>query len=116
MVHAARIAQQVDLRGGCNFIDYVELPPGTSIGDHRHSPTEEEFYLVLDGTGLMRLEADTFPVTAGDLVRNPPGGLHGMTNTDRQALLRLFVFELAVDGDNERHDDCDLPQPHEHRS
>lgn len=96
-IEAARIVTDADLAGGCNFIDYVELPPGTSIGDHEHAFEEEELYLVLSGNGVMRLGYDQFPVGPGDLVRNPPGGRHGLTNPG-PATLRLFVFELSVPG------------------
>ncbi|MGQ4619740.1 cupin domain-containing protein [Nocardia sp. R7R-8] len=94
-VLAKRIVTGADLAGGCNFIDYVEIPPGVSIGDHRHTEAEEEFYLFLSGAGLMRLEDDVFEVAAGDLVRNKPNGLHGLTNNGPE-IIRLFVFELAV--------------------
>lgn len=81
----------------CNFLDYVELPAGTSIGDHRHSDCEVEFYLILAGTGSMRLDEEQFPVRAGDVIRNRPGGLHGLRNTSDD-WLRVFVFELATPG------------------
>jgi quercetin dioxygenase-like cupin family protein len=94
-VLAARFAVSEDLAAACNFLEYVELPPGTSIGDHRHTQDEEEFYLVLAGEGRMRLERDNFKVRSGDLIRNPPGGLHGLTNTADRSL-QIFVFELPV--------------------
>jgi mannose-6-phosphate isomerase-like protein (cupin superfamily) len=98
-IEAARIATGEMVAGACDFIDYAILPPGTSIGDHRHRADEEEFYLVLAGTGTMRLEDETFPVTAGDLVRNPPGGLHGLVNTGPDPV-RLFIFELTAGQEN----------------
>jgi mannose-6-phosphate isomerase-like protein (cupin superfamily) len=94
-IDAVRIATREQLAGGCEFIDYAEVPPGRSIGDHRHPADEEEFYLLLSGSGVMRLEDDTVSVTAGDLVRNPAGGLHGMTNTGDE-VIRLFVFALTL--------------------
>jgi mannose-6-phosphate isomerase-like protein (cupin superfamily) len=94
-VNSTRVAIMSELAGGCNFIDYAEVPPGSSIGEHRHADDEEEFYLVLGGIGTMRVESETFTVGAGDLVRNPPGGLHGLVNTGDQ-IFRLFVFELTV--------------------
>lgn len=94
---AVRVASGAQVQGCCHFIDFAELPPGASIGDHRHADDEEEYYLVLSGTGTMRLEDEYFPVHPGDLVRNPPGGLHGLRNTGAERI-RLFVFELA------RHD------------
>lgn len=94
-ISAARIAARNQLAGACTFIDYAELPPGTSIGAHRHPADEEEYYLLLRGSGTMRLEAETVPVTAGDLVRNPGGGLHGLTNTGADTLC-LFIFALPL--------------------
>ncbi len=90
-----RVADGGGLAGGCNFIDYAELPPGVSIGRHRHAPDEEELYLVLAGHGEMWRDGERFDVKPGDLVRNAPGGAHGLVNTG-DAPLRLFVFELRA--------------------
>lgn len=43
----------------------------------------------------MRLDDAEFQVTAGDFVRNKPGGFHGLKNTGPETI-RLFVFELAT--------------------
>jgi mannose-6-phosphate isomerase-like protein (cupin superfamily) len=94
-IRFARIADAGALAGSCNFIDYAEVPAGASIGRHRHRPDEEELYLVLDGEGQMWRNGDTFDVRAGDLIRNPPGGEHGLVNTG-PVPLRLFVIELRV--------------------
>jgi mannose-6-phosphate isomerase-like protein (cupin superfamily) len=95
-IQFARIAAAGDLAGGCNFIDYAELPPGASIGRHRHACDEEELYLVLRGRGRMWRDGESFPVGEGDLVRNPPGGEHELCNTG-DVPLHLFVFELRVE-------------------
>ena len=42
-------------------------------------------------------QGETFPVRAGDLVRNRPGGTHALENPG-PGELRLFVFELGVRG------------------
>jgi mannose-6-phosphate isomerase-like protein (cupin superfamily) len=96
VVRAVRIAAGASIAGGCEFIDYAEVSPGSCIGDHRHPVSEEEYYLVLAGLGTMRLESATVTVTAGDLVRNPPGGLHGLVNTGGETL-QLFIFALRVE-------------------
>lgn len=90
-----RIANDVNLAGACNFIDFTQMPPGTSIGDHRHSEHEEEFYFILSGQGTMTVESESFPVAAGDLIRNPPGGMHGLRN-DGPDTLSMLVFEVGV--------------------
>jgi mannose-6-phosphate isomerase-like protein (cupin superfamily) len=90
-----RIATQSELAGGCNFIDFAEVPPGRSIGRHRHARDEEEYYLILRGEGEMWKDGECFPVKAGDLVRNSPGGAHGLRNVGAHTL-NVFVFELSV--------------------
>jgi mannose-6-phosphate isomerase-like protein (cupin superfamily) len=95
LIRFARLADRESMVGGCNFIDFAELPPGTSIGRHTHAETEEEFYLVLQGRGEMTRNGETFAVEPGDLIRNPPGGTHSLRNTGSEAL-QIFVFELQV--------------------
>ena len=90
-----RVADAAQLSGALNFIDLAELPPGASIGRHRHAADEEEFYLVLSGSGRMERDGETFRVGSGDLVRNPPNGVHGLVN-DGAEPLRLFVFEAKL--------------------
>ena len=90
-----RIATAEEMAGGCNFIDVAVVPPGTTIGLHRHRPTEEEYYLLLDGEGVMTREGEELHLRAGDLVRNPPGGAHTFRTTGSEPV-RLFVFELSV--------------------
>jgi mannose-6-phosphate isomerase-like protein (cupin superfamily) len=95
LIRFHRILTGTDVDGACNFMDCTVMPPGTSIGEHTHHPSEEEYYLILEGAGVMRRDGETFPVRAGDLVRNRPGGTHALENPG-PGELRLFVFELAV--------------------
>ncbi len=94
-IRFARLASAAALDGPCNFIDLAELAPGVSIGQHTHAAGEEEFYLVLEGSGVMTRDDETFRVGTGDLIRNRPGGRHGLVN-DGDVPLRIFVFELAT--------------------
>jgi mannose-6-phosphate isomerase-like protein (cupin superfamily) len=94
-IRYARVVDGATLAGACNFIDLAVLPPGTSIGRHRHADTEEEFYLILRGEGRMWKAGEAFRVRAGDLVRNPPGASHGLANIGTDDLA-VFVFEVRV--------------------
>ncbi|MGW6907286.1 cupin domain-containing protein [Streptomyces sp. NPDC054940] len=76
---------------GAEFIDLAVLPPGTSIGRHRHG-RDRETYIVLDGSGVMFRDGAEFRVGPGDVVVNRPHGEHGLRN-DTDAALRLLVFE-----------------------
>jgi len=80
--------------GPWNFVDYAVLPPGTSIGRHRHGDNEE-LYLVLEGSGTMHLDGRDFRVEAGVVVVNRRGGTHGLRN-DGNEPLRLFVVEVCA--------------------
>ena len=84
-----------DNGGGLNFVDLAEVPPGASIGVHTHAGNQEEYYFVVDGTATMHLDGQTVEVGTGDLVRNPPGGTHGLTNNGAEPV-RLLVFEVAA--------------------
>ena len=95
LIRFARITDALGTEGECNFIDLAHLPPGVTIGQHTHGADEEEFYLILSGSGSMTREKETFRVRAGDLIRNPPGGTHTLAN-DTTEVLSIFVFEVAT--------------------
>jgi mannose-6-phosphate isomerase-like protein (cupin superfamily) len=100
LVSFRRLLSEADFRGPWNFVDYAVLPPGASIGRHTHGGNEE-LYLVLEGQGSMHLDGREFPVRAGHVVVNRPGGTHGLVN-DSDAPLRLFVVEVACGTDEDR--------------
>ena len=78
-----------------NFVDFVRVPPGSDIAFHRHASDNQEIYVIIAGTGRMRLEDREYPAGPGSLFVNPPGGAHGLTNTG-PAELRLIVIEVPV--------------------
>lgn len=95
LIEFCRLAETGALSGGVNFIDHAVLAPGVSIGRHRHGVDEEELYLVISGVGVMWRDGEEFEVRRGDLVRNRPGGAHGLRNAGPEAL-EIFVIELSV--------------------
>ncbi|MEV3860398.1 cupin domain-containing protein [Streptomyces sp. NPDC050095] len=92
LAHRAFARQQGG--SGAEFVDLAVLPPGTSIGRHRHG-ADRETYIVLDGSGLMFRDGEEFRVVEGDVVVNRPHGEHGLVN-DGGTPLRLLVFEEPV--------------------
>ena len=74
---------------------YTVLPPGTSIGSHKHG-NDEEFYVVLEGTGEMEEDGVKQAVGAGDVIMNVPYGRHGLVNTSSTDDLKILVFEVKV--------------------
>lgn len=52
-------------------VDYVK-PGAMSVKYHSHS-LQEEFFLVLEGVGLLRIEQRKLRVGKGDFISKPPG-------------------------------------------
>ncbi len=55
------------------------LPPGASIGAHRHD-SETEYYIILEGTGIVMDNGIKKSVKAGDVVVTGNGASHSIKN------------------------------------
>ncbi|GAB4469690.1 MAG: cupin domain-containing protein [Armatimonadaceae bacterium] len=75
-----------------HFIHDDILAPGVSIGIHPHD-TDEEYYLILSGNGVMTLDGEKFAVGPGDVTAIFPGGSHGLENTGTDEM-RVIVIGL----------------------
>jgi uncharacterized cupin superfamily protein len=93
----ARIGPLLGSTGlGCTL---TVIPPGKrAYPFHRHHVIDEMFY-VLAGTGEYRLDAETLPLRAGDLVAAPAGKeAHQIVNTS-SAELRFLAFSTIGEVD-----------------
>lgn len=84
-------------------LTYRRMPPGTggrgSYG-HRHR-TQEELYLVMEGTLTFKIGDDVFEAPAGTAVRIPPSAVRSVHNdTDRDVVL-IMTSVKADDYDGE---------------
>jgi quercetin dioxygenase-like cupin family protein len=87
------LGEQEASQGGVRFVHDDILPPGVSIGTHRH--TEDiEYYYILSGRGTMTLDQEQYEVAEGDISVVFPGGSHGLENTGT-ADLRILVFSIS---------------------
>jgi quercetin dioxygenase-like cupin family protein len=68
----------------------ARLPPGGALNEHRH--TQEEIYLVLEGSGLVRVGDEEIAVKAGSAVFIPGDALHSCENADTVDLRVAYVF------------------------
>jgi mannose-6-phosphate isomerase-like protein (cupin superfamily) len=68
----------------------ANLPPGGAVREHRH--TQEEVYLVLEGSGLVRVGDEELIVEAGSAVFVPGDALHSCENTGTSDLRVAYVF------------------------
>lgn len=91
-VKVDRLADIADLNL-FDFVEYVELDPGASIGAHEHSESEE-LYFVISGRGTAELDERPVSVSPGDLIVVSPGGRHCLTNGLRSRM-KLLVVQVS---------------------
>ena len=83
-----------DFESNVDFLDRVVVPPGSTIGFHKHGKNEE-MYIVLEGTGLMNIEDEEIVVKEGDMILNPAEGRHGLTN-DSDKNIDVLVVQVST--------------------
>ena len=94
--------------GGCRCKGYVNLdavPPNAySTKYHSHSQ-QEEFFYILSGEGVLRLNGEERRIHSGDFLSKPAGkGIaHTFFNAGKEMLLILDI------GTNEPEDTCYYP-------
>jgi len=76
------------------FIDYLMLPPKTSVGLHEHGK-DEEMYIILKGEGTMTVDGEVRKVKKGDMILTHPGSTHGCKNDSDRDLIILVVNVLS---------------------
>lgn len=64
----------------------ASLPAGGSTRRHHHK-ISEEFYYILEGTGLMEIDGETHEVAPGDAVLIPAGAWHELRAHSAMRLL-----------------------------
>ena len=93
-VELYEIWAKTDFDSNVDFIDRVVIPPGSSVGYHRHGDNEE-MYIVLEGTALMTIDGEQRRISRGDMILNPAGGEHGLVN-DSGKNIDLLVIQVGL--------------------
>jgi mannose-6-phosphate isomerase-like protein (cupin superfamily) len=83
-----------DFQSDIDFVDRVVVPPGSTIGFHKHGENEE-MYIVLEGKGLLKIEDEEVTVNKGDMILNPAGGRHGLVNNSA-GNIDLLVIQVRI--------------------
>ncbi len=73
------------------------VPPGNSIGMHRHDG-EDELFVIIKGSGIIDDGTTRTPVSAGDAILTGNGEAHALENTgaDTMELLALIMLYGAA--------------------
>lgn len=86
-----------------NFMIY-DIPPGASEGVHLHNLGDpalgpyEEYYYIVSGSGMMTIDKEEFPVTAGDHVFAPLDSWRGIANNHPADNLKIFLTYIDRSG------------------
>ncbi len=85
------------------YVNIDTLPPGTfSAKYHAHSK-QEEFFIVLSGSGILRMNGEDILVKVGDFIFKKCGDIHQFFNSGTAPLQILDI------GTNESGDVCTYP-------
>jgi mannose-6-phosphate isomerase-like protein (cupin superfamily) len=78
-----------------SYVDHLLIPPGASVGSHKHMGVEELYY-VMDGEGSVRVDGESAPVKKWDAIVMAPGEAHSFENTSG-APLEVMVVAAAME-------------------
>ena len=73
-------------------VSSTDLKPGKSTSGHTHKGQEEVYHFV-KGSGLMKIDEDTFPVQEGDVILIEDGRFHQVINDSDKNFYFVCVFE-----------------------
>ncbi|MDT3399397.1 cupin domain-containing protein [Streptomyces sp. B1866] len=103
-VHAAEghsrwacLSRRAGLHGAWEAVEWAWLPPRGVSGEHRHTRTEE-LYFIVSGRGEITLDGRPYPVRAADVVLTGLGTRHALRNTGDGPLAWL-VIEVPATAD-----------------
>lgn len=87
------------------YIHIDSIPPQAFSTKYHSHPQQEEFFLILEGVGILRLNNEEYQVTKGDFIAKPAGQniAHTFYNSSDSVLLILDV------GTVESEDTCYYP-------
>jgi mannose-6-phosphate isomerase-like protein (cupin superfamily) len=91
------LARRLGLSGTWEAIEWSSLPPGAVCGEHKHTRTEE-LYFVVSGEGELLLNDVPHQVRPGHLIANGLGTRHCFRNVGKEDLnwLVIEVFSPAT--------------------
>ena len=87
-----------DLESEGSLVQVVIIPPSSQIPDHYHK-TSREFYLVLDGESIIKVNDTEQVLRPGDMLLTEPGDVHNLQNEGHQEF-RLLVFKTNAGRDD----------------
>ncbi|MCE5256877.1 MAG: cupin domain-containing protein [Spirochaetaceae bacterium] len=79
------------LQQHCRLISEILIPVGASIGEHEHAG-ETEYYIILEGQGIVCDDGADKPVKPGDVVVTSNGAKHSIRTLGEQPIRMVAVI------------------------
>jgi quercetin dioxygenase-like cupin family protein len=76
------------------LLGWTVLPPGARHDRHRHHEADE-FFIVLQGSGMVYTDQESEPAGKGDVVFTPRGHWHGFDNTGDEDVVLVWGWSGA---------------------
>lgn len=76
------------------LLGWTVLPPGAKHDRHRHHDADE-FFVVLQGSGMIYTDDGREPASKGDVVYTPRGHWHGFDNTGDEDVVLVWGWSGA---------------------
>ena len=73
-------------------ISRYRVAPGQSVSLHVHTG-KAEYWVIVAGSGVVRIGQDSFPVSEGDVVTTPPRVPHALRNTGSTPLTFINIVQ-----------------------
>jgi len=96
-IEIGRIFHNEKLEGSWDFIEYLVVPPGVTIGEHRHG-SNEEIYFIIEGHAKMTVNGQEHDVKPGDFILNRANWEHGFRNEGSEEV-KLLVIQVRIGED-----------------
>ena len=80
-----------EIKAKCRLCSRLTLPPGASIGMHKHE-TEDELFIIESGNGIIDTGREKIKVAAGDAVLTGNGEEHALINDGRGPLEVIAII------------------------
>jgi mannose-6-phosphate isomerase-like protein (cupin superfamily) len=87
-------ARRAGLDGDWEAIEWARVPPGGVSGEHRHTRTEE-IYFILSGAAEVRLDGKPYLLGPGGMVLTAVGSTHALHNVGSTPVDWLVIEMLA---------------------